>query len=165
MRDASRPALQRFNVVGVLFLTLISTGVYQGVWFLRRRKALNALDSEARVTIVEPVILIILVLLSLVFPLGSDLQRLTSVMYGIVGLILSFRVRGMLRDHLTRHAEQLGNQRFLVNDFEPSFVWTLFFSHIYLQYKINEMIDAGDSWNERRVEPSRPDGLESAQGV
>ncbi len=61
--------------------------------------------------------------------LGSGLDVFLDLLIGIFYIYAAFRSRAMLEDHFTAKG---------VTDFRLNGVWTFFFSHFYLQYKINQ---------------------------
>ncbi len=66
--------------------------------------------------------------------LGSGLDVFLDLLIGIFYIYAAFRSRAMLEDHFTAKG---------VTDFRLNGVWTFFFSHFYLQYKINQGHDVG----------------------
>ncbi len=101
------------------------------VWFLNRRDAINKLKSKAKVSnglIVSALILSIIIARLTLFGgatpgiIMSDISSLISIASTIILIILAFNVRKIISEH---------------NKVKLSWIWTLLFGVLYLQYKIN----------------------------
>ena len=59
MSQRSGPVpLTRSSVVVVVLLSFVTFGLYTGIWYLRRRKALNHLNSSSKLGVFGPIALI-----------------------------------------------------------------------------------------------------------
>jgi hypothetical protein len=131
--------LPKTSVLVVIFLTLITIGLYVPVWFLRRRKVLNRL-SPARNVNAFIAGLVALYLGAFVLgitagvegaPQGQNLDFWTGVVdiaSRILTLVLSFQVKAILEENYPDDISGVG---------------TFFLSIFYLQYKINRLQPKG----------------------
>jgi len=141
------PELGRTNVLFLIFLTVITLGVYYPIWFLRKKDALNKLQAKEKlgsglfifITIVQiPTIFIGFTIGFLEGFTGEEgigkgfdlLTKLLSLAVGIIFLAKSLKVRRILKGHFGGH---LGYGI----SFSP--LATFFFQIYYLQYKINRL--------------------------
>ena len=135
--------LTRKNVWLMFFLTILTLGIYMPYWYLTRHQIFNALSSTAKFR--QATILIwllwfvvdsVLVVLSIALPQSGTIKLLTPIesifnlAAGIFGLILVFRARKILLEHLAI----IGR-----NDIPMSSILTFFFGFLYIQYKINQL--------------------------
>lgn len=129
-RATSSYANEQRSVALCVLLTVLTLGVYSGVWFLRRRRFFDALHSDKKLGPM-PAMVLGLVAVSWVVALAGappEVDNAVSVGVAVVNLVMAFRAAAILRDDLTRSG------RFL----RVSGVGTFFFGALYLQYKINE---------------------------
>jgi hypothetical protein len=143
------------SVVVVILLTFITCGVYAPIWFLQRRAFLNALDSsEKKISdglvisaLVAWSISLVITLVAIVAILGEfdegfwawsspmdGIDRLISFAGGIMLLMLSFRAKNRIAQHMLRmghHVPMSGLATFLLQIY-------------YLQYKINQLPEQVD---------------------
>ena len=140
------PELRHMPVLLLVLLTIVTGGIYTGVWFLRNRDALNALGSPEKVGKGMAIAIIVLAATSIVAliaeisatadrdPVSASMWKLVcsllSLTAGIIALVAAFQVRRILRTCF--HERQHANIHF-------SGVLTFFFSTFYLQYKINRL--------------------------
>ena len=132
------PELPRTSVLLMIFLTLVTLGLYIPYWFLRRRRAFIHLAPEADSvnlltfavaggTAVAWVLGFLSGLLLGASAPSTPLQQWTTMFdFGsrILTIILSFQIKSILE---ANHPERL------------SALGTFFLSLFYLQYKINRM--------------------------
>jgi hypothetical protein len=139
--------LKRSSAVLVVLLTLLTGGIYLGIWYLRRAKALNALESESKIGAFGPVVLIVLGVVLLFVPTPPPGPRAVAVLLGIVSLVLAFRTREIMMDH-QRHLVRavVPQSAGLQDQFDPSSILTFFFHVWYLQHKINELVETSAAW-------------------
>lgn len=156
---ASRPEppLPRTPVLLVVALAIVTLGVYIPIWYLRRLKAFNALRSTTKLSSALPYTTLALVVVRLsasliegilaglgVTPLARLLSAygtLVDLGYIVVMLVLAFRARDVLQDHLrARLADDSGASSVALQSqvYSLSGVWTFVFNTFYLQWKINE---------------------------
>jgi hypothetical protein len=151
------PPLPRTPVLLVVALTIVTLGFYIPIWYLRRLKAFNALRSTTRLSAALPFTTLALLVVRLsasaiegilaalgATPLATVLSAygtLVDLGYIVVMLVLAFRARDVLQDHLrARLADDSGAASVALQSqvYSLSGVWTFLFNTIYLQLKINE---------------------------
>lgn len=131
--------LQKKNVLLMLLLVLITYGIYIPVWFLNRKDTFNDLDSREKLSGGPIIFLLIIFIISAVMLIPSilfmetelgimidALDRIITLVGGIIILVLSFKVRRILSEHYKTNL--LG-------------VATFFFTLFYLQYTINRFLE------------------------
>ena len=118
------------SVALLVLFTLLSCGLYPAIWYVRRQRFLDDLDSNAKLGaglawggIIASAIAFVI---AVVVPPNTPLQGL-SVGSGIVSLVQAFRVAHILRSNFARTGRLI----------EVSGVPTFFFGVFYLQYVIN----------------------------
>ncbi len=138
----------------VLVYSLITLGLYQPVWFLRRRWGLDALNERLRISAGAMWFSLVYLFFSLVVSLGMGFldglmqgagawrglealgmaQGAFSVADGILSLVVlvlllaqAFRVRRILLEHFQR----------VGRDIKVRWLWTFLLTIIYLQHKLN----------------------------
>ena len=145
--SATAVPLKRSSVLVVVLLSLVTAGLYTGIWYLRRRKALNLLDSSSKLGLAGPIVLVTLSAINLALPSDSTPHTVTLLAVGLTNLVMAFRVRWMIIDHLgSRIAAVLPQSAGLQEQYKPSSLLTFFLNIFYLQYKINELIQLSDIW-------------------
>lgn len=128
----ARPLFKKMHVAWFVVLTFITGFIYYPVWFLRRRKALNALQSVKKLGsgwLIYAIIAFSLNILLSDEPEARDgAGTLASI--ALIGLITqAFRVRRILEDHLSAVYGR---------NVELSGAATFFFGAYYLQHKLNQ---------------------------
>ena len=136
--------LTRKSIWLMIFLTLMTLGIYVPYWCLTRHQRFNALSSTAKFTqttlliwllwfIVDAVFIIVLI----ATPQSETVQSLEvietilNLVAAIFGVILAFRARRILLEHLAFIGQ---------NDTTMSGILTFFFGFFYIQYNINRLI-------------------------
>jgi hypothetical protein len=156
--DVTSIGLKRRSVILMFVFTLLTAGLYYPIWFLRRRAALNQLDSPRKLRLWPFVIMLIWFTLQFVasFLAGlSPRRQLTGeaaalvsgfVQLGVAVLMLvqSFFTKDILEDHLAGPGDQLQNPLF-TDTVKLSGVMTFLFQVFYLQYVINRYIVSSKS--------------------
>jgi hypothetical protein len=151
--DVSPTGLKRRSVVLMIVLTLVSFGLYFPIWFLRRRAALNRLDSPRKLRLWPFLFFIGCFVFQFLVGIASGpaapeqaigaeaslVLSLVQLAAGIVMLVQSFFTKQILEDHLAGPADQVPNPLF-VETVQLSGVMTFFFQIFYLQYVINRHI-------------------------
>ncbi|WP_026691102.1 DUF4234 domain-containing protein [Alteribacter aurantiacus] len=132
------PEFKSTPVIVTILLSLITMGIYMPYWFLTRRKELNKIDPEKKVSFEFPLSVLILYSLSalftvlyLILPFSEGfvatidgLDRIITF-YGVtVMVILSFRAVSLLKSY--------------DSSIPVSKLATFFFTIWYVQYKINK---------------------------
>jgi GYF domain 2/Domain of unknown function (DUF4234) len=120
--------LKKTNVLLMIFLTIITAGIYQAIWFLRRRDAINSLQSKEKLNTGVFVFVIVLYSISLGLLLADVNAHLLDCIAGITLLVQCFKTRRILNEHFNTY---------LKRDMSFSGIATFFFTIFYLQYKIN----------------------------
>jgi uncharacterized protein DUF4234 len=123
---------ERRSVLFLVFLSVITLGIYPAVWFIRRRQFLDSLDSTDKLggMAAAPLVATI-VSFALGFVLPDQLDRPVTIGCGAVTIITAFRVAKILRSDFARTGRFLG----------ISGAGCFFFNALYLQYKINQAAD------------------------
>jgi cytochrome b561 len=128
----------RFSAWGVLGLSIITFGIYVVYWLYNRTKKINArVDNPISSGFITAAL--VLYVLSFVLPFiggftGSDenIYSLISIPAGIVQIVWYYKLRNRIHSY--------------VNAQKGTYAWigpikTFFFNVLYLQYKINKIID------------------------
>lgn len=134
--------IKRTPVLLVIFLGIITLGLYNVFWFLSRLPAINNLDSKNKLSagllqalFVLTGSLVVFDVLELAFDIkfGIDLiQIFVALTVYILFVFQAFKVRRILLDHFDANLTGLK----LISG-----ALTLFVGNIYLQYKINGIHD------------------------
>jgi hypothetical protein len=156
-QKAARDRLDDASVPGMIFLTILTLGIYPPIWFLTRRRAFNNLQSREKLGWGAPTVALILMLVSACLPFagsakwGSWVQAekalgpthpLILLAAGIIMVVQCFKVRRILLDHLAPREEGMfsASIRFQYDDL-LSRVGTFFLGIFYLQSQINGLIN------------------------
>ena len=154
VETSSAVEIKRTSLILVIFLTCATSGIYIPIWFLTRRRAINALRSEEKlgkgILILATVIftvatvgssyLTVLDFMDFIAPLSAGNQGLLmlglNAGLNVISLVAfipviyeAFKVKRILDDHLN----------YLGKDMRFSKVWTFLLMNIYLQYRINRL--------------------------
>jgi len=146
----SANGLKRRRVVVMLLFFVVSFGLYYPVWFLRRRAALNSLDSPRKLR--RWPFLAFIAYWALAFMVGlargaapqdatlgggpDMLFVVVRLTVGILMVVQCFFVKDILEDHLAGR-EDTSLPSMLAERIELSGLMTFFFQIFYLQYVIN----------------------------
>jgi len=138
-------------------LTLVTAGLYQPIWFLSRRKALNNLHSQEKLGVWPLAMVLAALVASLSLPIIGGLKWSSWVeaenavpplhpfillVAGIILVVQSFKVRRILLDHLAPREEGMFSAGIRMQHEELfSRMGTFFFGIFYLQHKINGLLD------------------------
>ena len=128
----------------MVVLTVVTFGVYYPLWFLRRRAALNQLNSPKKLAAWPFILLLVFLVSQIVLALASDpaapqdqvstgglIFRLMRLAIGLLIVVQCFFIKDILEDHLSGH-EAL----------PLSPIMTFFFQAFYLQHVINRHVAA-----------------------
>jgi len=145
--------LKRRSVVLMIVFTLVTLGMYYPIWFFRRRRALNSLNSSRKLRLWP--LLAFCVVYALEFAvgfasgegspeqtIGPSAVKLLDLLQLIVGIFMLFQcfiIKDILEDHLTE-PEDPAARRLFVERVKLSGLLTFFFGIFYLQYVINRDI-------------------------
>jgi hypothetical protein len=146
--------LKRSSVLAVVLLSVIP--FYISIWFLRRRAGLNALNSEVKLGLFGPVGILGCQAVYFWAPEDSTIQVVGALAAAALIVVLAFRVRAILIDHLAAKIREVlpvsaGFEAMLA----PSSILTFFLNIWYLQYKINEFIDQSSRWSQAATTEAR----------
>ena len=135
-------AFPRFSTWGVFLLTFVTVGLYPVYWLYTRTRILNRVLPSNPVPVGLAVAAVIALLASAaasflngMYPDHSGVGAMSSVINivsGIVNLVWVFMFRNRLNQHFVPHE---GDR------YRLSGVLTFFFTVLYLQYKLNQLID------------------------
>jgi len=137
--------LPKIHLCMVVLLQIVTLNMYSIVWFMRRRDAVNKLNSEKKIS--EGVLIAIACFMAagLMFSVFSaifderagrlfdGLGNLAGLISGIASIVIAFKYRKILREHFREIRPDVTLEGF------ASGLWTLLFGVIYLQHKINQM--------------------------
>ncbi len=140
----STPDLGRMSVPLLVVLVTITFGMYEPIWFLKRRAAFNSLQSRekfgAGVFVFVIVVVGIGLLLTLISVVMADVDggptpldpviRLLNLVGTITLLVQSFKARRAIHDHYRAVFQR---------ELQTSGVALFFFHELYLQYVINRL--------------------------
>jgi len=142
----------------MIVLFIVTFGLYYPIWFLRRRVALNRLDSPRKLRLWP--FLVYLAFFSFEFvvafvtgltpderPLGAGSSALFDVMQlaiGILMIVQCFTIKDILEDHLVV-PEDYDSGLFSAKPIKLSGLKTFFLQIFYLQWVINRDIVASQS--------------------
>jgi hypothetical protein len=145
--------LRRRSVLVVIVFQVVTFGLYLPIWFLRRRAALNRLDSPRTVEAWPFSLFLAVVMLQVVLELvatpepveqmigdaGSLALTVMQLGVGLLMLVQCFKTKDILEDHLAGPGDAYPASAF-ANTVKLSWPMTFFFQIIYLQYVINRDI-------------------------
>lgn len=133
------------SIVAVIFFSFLTLGIYPAAWLYGYRDAFDALQSQKKLSLPWIIVAIvaycasaIMILLVFVVPdpnqvkTISDLAQAVSLIGAIAVLIESLKARHILDDHYNGALKM--NVTF-------SKTLTFFFTILYLQYKMNKILE------------------------
>jgi len=140
--------LPKIPLCMIVLLESVTLGIYTVIWFMKRRDAINNLNSENNIS--EGVLIAIACFMtaSLMFgfiagffevfdhdtnKLMRGLSNFAGLFSSIASIVIAFKYRKILRDHCREMRPDVNLEGF------ASGLWTFLFGIMYLQYKINEM--------------------------
>ncbi len=141
------PEFKKTSIVVMVILTIVTAGIYWAVWFMTRRKAINAMQAGEKLGSGLFVLAIVLFVISLVVAvyagvmermggellLAKGLQASSTILHSVAAaavLVQSFKVRRIFEEHFNVHLRQ---------GVTFSRVATFCLIIYYLQYKMNRM--------------------------
>lgn len=146
--------LKRRSVWLMMLLIFVTLGFYYPIWFLRRRPALNRLNSSTKLALwpiavfaayfVVAFLTGVLTAATLPDHFGdlADMLRVIDLGLGILMIIQCFRIKDIIEDHAQRPDDTLRDDMFKP-PVKLSGLMTFFFSIFYLQYAINKYVIDG----------------------
>lgn len=148
MAEENTETLKKKNVGLVIFLSIITVGIYIGYWFLSSKSSIELADKKNFVPFRWWVVATIYLSLSLIISIIGEFVLSLPGLYMLdsIDLILTYFFLGLLYYSIFRMKELLEE----VNDEIEINRYLLFFFHIwYLQYKINKMAGGRGLANEK----------------
>ncbi|HLK38013.1 MAG TPA: DUF4234 domain-containing protein [Polyangiaceae bacterium] len=129
-RDASDYSSEQRNVLILILLCIVTLGLYPGIWYVRRARFLESLDSDKKLGPLPWFSLALLAALVLAAIAGveTEVVRLIEAASGLANLFLAFRVAAVLRSDFARTGRFIG----------ISTAGVFFFGCLYLQHLLNE---------------------------
>jgi hypothetical protein len=151
--DLSSTGLKRRSVILMIVLSIVTFGFYYPIWFLRRRAALNRLDSPRKLRLWPLVIVITWFVFQFIVGIAAGsaprgraigegtalLLNLVQLAVGILMVVQCFFTKDILEDHFVGPGDHVPNP-LLVDTVKLSGVMTFLFQIFYLQYVINRYI-------------------------
>lgn len=155
-QDEIKPLLKSHNPWITLLLMIVTYALYVPIWFLRREKEINSLVKEKKLSKISLYIFLILNIISFVafpgifiigylpeifvtiFAFIFVTSFLVDLILCIYWIVLAFRVRKILYLYLKNH-----NQ---IKDYTLSGPMTFFFTIVYLDYKISEIVKLEENY-------------------
>ena len=142
--------LRRRSVIAMVMLTVLTLGFYYPIWFLRRRRGLNALDSPRKVAMWPFLLLLALFIVEFLTGfvsagrpeqvLGAQASTLLSfseLAVGILVLVQCFSIKDILEDHLRGPENSERGPLAQLTEAKLSGFMTFLFTIFYLQHVIN----------------------------
>lgn len=151
--DLSSTGLKRRSVILMIVLSIVTFGLYYPIWFLRRRTALNRLDSPRKLRLWPFMVFLAWFVFQFIvgmavapMPRGQVIGQpadllltLVQLAVGILMLVQSFFIKDILEDHLAGPGDHVPDRLF-DDTVKLSGVMTFLFQIFYLQYVINRHI-------------------------
>ncbi|WP_163832268.1 DUF4234 domain-containing protein [Spartinivicinus ruber] len=142
-KDNGISQLPRFSAWGVFFLTLITLGIYYYIWMYKRTKVINTVCNKKIPTgLTNTAISLYIINFLMNIYIGAVgegvdssvimVENIISIVAVILSIIWLYTIRNRL--HVIENVSK--DSKFWIGG-----ILTFFFSTIYLQYKINQMID------------------------
>ena len=156
--DESTTGLKRRSIVVMIVLLIVTLGLYYPIWFLRRRVALNRLDSPKKLRLWP--FMVWLTLFAVELGVGAaagsapveevigsaaiSLLKLSEFAVGILMVVQCFIIKDILEDHLVGPEDYVSTSLF-TGPVNLSGLKTFFLQILYLQWVINRDIVASRS--------------------
>jgi uncharacterized protein DUF4234 len=145
--------IKRRSVVLMIVLTVVTFGLYYPTWFLRRRAALNRMDSPTKLRRWPFVAFFAFFVLQFIVGLASGsappeqtigagaslLLTFLQLAIGILMVVQCFFIKDILEDHLAGPEDSVSSS-ILADRVKLSALMTFFFQIFYLQYVINRYV-------------------------
>ena len=146
--------LKRRSVILMIVLTIVTFGFYYPIWFLRRRAALNRLDSPRKLQRWPFLVLFAFYVFQFFVGLASRsvpaeqtigfeanlILNLGQLGVGLLIVLQCFFIKEILEDHCAGRPEDSVSISLSVDRTKLSGLLTFFFQIYYLQYAINRYI-------------------------
>lgn len=169
---ASLPGLKRRRLVVMILFFLLSGGLYYPIWFMRRRAALNRLDSPRKLQLWPFLIATIWLAFHLSLtvavspdppeealgPDGALFFAFAQLAVGILMIVQSFFTKDILEDHLAGPGDSVPNPMF-VDVVTLSGVMTFLFQIFYLQHVISRYLAGSKSFSQHPRDANQTVGV------
>jgi hypothetical protein len=143
--------LKHRSVLVMVLFTILTLGVYYLIWWFRRRRGLNRLDSPRKLAMWPLLLMVALFVIQFFIGLaegaapeveifGEDAKALGSLFQLVVAIVMivqTFKVKDMIEDHAT---PALHSAPMFAEHVKLSGLMTFFFSIYYLQWAINHYV-------------------------
>jgi hypothetical protein len=135
-------AMPRVSIIAMIGLIVATLGLYVPIWFLRRRRALNQLDSTRKLNVwpfITATCVLAIQIPAELFVLTDGVQPLSdalNLVWTVFFIWQAFRTKRILEDHLFAVAGDLPSG-VRARASKLSGVLTVFFTIFYLQHVIN----------------------------
>ena len=151
---ATGAGLKRRSLVVMFLLLIVTLGIYYPVWFFRRRRGLNRLDSSRKLPLWPLVCFALDFALEVVVGIaaGSEtpeeafgyevaiVMRLLQLATGILMIVQCFAIKDIIEDHAHGPDDAAGDSAMFRPHVKLSGLMTFFFSIFYLQHAINKYV-------------------------
>ena len=150
--DIGPIGLKRRSVIVMIALSVLTLGLYYSIWFLRRREALNRLDSPRKLRQWPFVVAIVWFVFQFLLGvangvagqqvIGDGAATLLTVVrlgVGVLMVVQCFFTKDILEDHFAGPGDQVTTPMF-AETIQLSGVMTFIFQIFYLQYAINRYL-------------------------
>ena len=143
-----RGVFKRVSLLVMILLSLVTLGIYPGVWLYLRREAFNRLSAAARLedflvygVLGANILSVAVSVADAASSYGSTsfLASLVSLASFVLTVLAAFRIRTQLRDY-ARRKDPSG---LAADQVARSPLWTFLFSFLYIQHHLNRLLDAG----------------------
>ena len=141
--------LKRRSPVMMIVFFVVTLGVYFPIWFLRRRAALNRLDSPRKLQRWPFLLALAFFVFQIILAIASDPEKPIgngSFLFSFVRLVVAllivvqcFIIKDILEDHLAGPDDTVSDS-VLSDRVRLSGLMTFFFQIFYLQHVINRHI-------------------------
>jgi hypothetical protein len=141
--------LKRRGLVVMIVLFVVTLGLYYPIWFLRRRAALNRLDSPRKLQRWPFLLVLAFFVFQVILAIASAPEEVPgegSLLFSLVRLVVAllivvqcFIIKDILEDHLAGPDDTISDS-VLSDRVRLSGLMTFFFQIFYLQHVINRHI-------------------------
>jgi len=149
--DAMANNFKKQSLLSVILLSIITLGIYIPFWFKKIKKVTDTFPTKE----LSRIKIMVLMITSFLAPIFSftlsisvnNIEKVYSTNFYGIGYILNI-LRGLLIIFLSFNLRSILQKQFNV---KLNGVLTFFLGPIYLQYKINSLVDKGTSLSERGI--------------
>lgn len=129
---------KKTNTVLIIFLTIITSGIYLGYWFLSRKDSIQSFKEKHHVSFGWWTVAVVFLSVSLFLNLFGwiFLTATGQIVIESVNVILSFYFLGLLYYSVFRIKELIERN---YDEFTIKSIWLVLFHVWYLQFKLNRL--------------------------